>query len=54
MHPVAIIIGLIIALLTVIYAWTGMPLVWGIVMFLVAINIGLMILFVSVLPKWPG
>lgn len=54
MHPVTIIIGLVVTLLAVIYAWTGMPLAWGLVMFLSAAVIGLMILFVSALPRWPG
>ena len=44
MHPVTIIVGLVVVLLSVIFAWTGMSVAWGLVMVLAAALIGLVIL----------
>jgi hypothetical protein len=54
MSPVAVIAGLVVALLAIVYVWTGMPLAWGIVMVLVVALVALAWLFVASLPRWPG
>ena len=54
MSPVPIVVGLVVALLAVIFAWSGMSLACGLVMLLAAIIIGLLFAFYTLLPKWPG
>ncbi len=54
MNPIVVIAGLVVALLAVIYAWTGLALAWGIVMFLCVVIVGLVVLWIHTLPRWPG
>jgi hypothetical protein len=54
LHPLTVIIGLVVVILAMVFAWSGMSVAWGLVILLAFLLVLVLALWVWSLPRWPG